>query len=172
MLPRYKLLLFLILPLLAAFSIEPDERSLTIYKPVLFKKSDLASSIYTLPASDFSNPGKIYIYGNYIYLVDLYTGIHVIDNQNSANPTKTGFIHIPGVVDLAIRNQVLYADNAIDLVAIDISNFPEIRVTERLEAIFPEHTPPDLEWIPHAYSSYNRPANTVIVGWVKKQRNR
>jgi hypothetical protein len=164
--PR-KIIIFLLLPLLMGFSVEPNERDLTDYSPILMKKSDLLTSIFMEQAREFVNPGKIYMYGQQIYIVDLYTGIHVIDNQVPENPQKTGFIHIPGTVDLAIKNNVLYADNAIDLVAIDLANYPVINIIDRVAAIFPEHTPPDLEWIPYAYSAHSRPDDTVIVGWVK-----
>jgi hypothetical protein len=162
-----KILIFLLIPLLMGFSFEPDERDYTKYKPILMKKSDLEVSVFIESAKDFTSPGKIYLYGDTIFMVDLFTGIHVIDNQNPANPQKVGFIHIPGVVDLSIRNNVLYADNATDLVSIDISNFPQINILDRVPDVFPEHTPPDLEWIPYDYSSAGRPANTVIVAWVK-----
>lgn len=162
-----KIFIFLLIPLLMGFSFEPDERDLTKYKPLLMKKSDLAVSVFMESAKDFTNPGKIYLYDDTIFIVDLFTGIHVIDNQNPANPQKAGFIHIPGVVDLSVRNNVLYADNATDLVSIDISSFPQINILDRVPDVFPEHTPPDLEWIPYSYSSAKRPANTVIVAWVK-----
>jgi hypothetical protein len=70
-------------------------------------------------------------------------------------------------MDLAIRNDVLYADNSIDLVSIDISSYPQISILDRLAEVFPEPTPPDLEWIPWSYSAHRRPENTVIVAWVK-----
>jgi hypothetical protein len=163
-----KMILLFVLPLLLmSTSWEPDETDLTRYKPILIKKSDLKSSIFMQPVREFLHTGKIYLYGENIFIVDLYTGIHVIDNKTPETPQKTGFIHIPGVVDMAIRNNILYADNAVDLVAINIGSFPEISVFDRVEDAFPEHTPPDLNWIPYRYA-YNRPAGTVIAGWVKK----
>ncbi len=162
-----KISIFLLLPLLMGFSYEPDDRDLTRYRPILMKRSDLASSIFMQPPQEFTNPGKIYLYKENIYMVDLFTGIHVIDNQNPADPQKTGFIHLPGVVDLSVKDDVLFADNATDLVSIDINNFPQISIISRVEAVFPEHTPPDLEWIPYQYTSSMRPENTVIVAWVK-----
>ena len=69
---------------------------------------------------------------------------------------------------MAIRNNVLFADNAIDLVSLDISQYPEITILDRVEDVFPEATPPDLDWIPWQYSKGNRPANTVIVAWERR----
>jgi hypothetical protein len=150
---------------LASFSrdIEPG----TAYTPILLKKDDLPKSVFFKEAQDFENPGKIYLYGSGIYIVDSYKGIHVIDNQDKANPTKTGFIHIPGVMDVAIRDEVLYADNAVDLVAINLRNYPEISVISRAGDVFPELLPPDLNGMPSRFQPSNRPKNTVIVGWYK-----
>jgi hypothetical protein len=158
-------LIVLALFLLASFSwdIEPD----TVYTPLLLKKEDLPKSVFIKEAQDFENPGKIYLYGSGIYIVDSYKGIHVIDNQDKANPTKAGFIHIPGVMDVAIRDEVLYADNAVDLVAINLGNFPEISVISRVGDVFPEPLPPDLNNMPSRFRPSNRPKNTVIVGWYK-----
>ena len=59
------------------------------------------------------------------------------------------------------------ADNATDLVAISLANSGQIAVTERIKNIFPESTPPDLDYIPYMFTVANRPRNTVIVGWEK-----
>jgi len=145
---------------------EPEPR--TAYTPYLIAKEDLVRSVFMQNAREFENPGKIYLYGNKIYIVDLFLGVHVIDNQNRHSPVKTSFIHIPGVKDVAIKDSVLYADNAIDLVAIDLRDYPNISVIDRVEQVFPEPLPPDLTHIPRIYSAQNRPDNTVLVGWFKK----
>lgn len=82
------------------------------------------------------NPGKIYFYNNYILLNEVREGIHVIDNSDPANPVKVAFIIIPGNVDMAVKNDVLYADNFIDLLAIDISNPEKPVVKTRTENVF------------------------------------
>jgi hypothetical protein len=164
--PLSKITLFFLMLLLMSTSWEP--RIVSHYEPILLKKPELQSSIFMQPAREFTNTGKIYLYSDKIFMVDLYTGIHIIDNSNPQSPQKTGFIYIPGVVDMAIRNNILYADNAVDLVAINLENYPQILVIDRVEDIFPEHTPPDLTYIPYQYTPRHRPLNTVIVGWVKK----
>ncbi|MFW5725318.1 MAG: hypothetical protein ACOCX0_02635 [Bacteroidota bacterium] len=160
-------LIFMVIFMIMGFDIEPDDKTFTEYTPILLKRSDLPASVFMQPAKDFSNPEKIYIYNDHIYIVDLFSGIHVINNQDPSNPQKTGFIHIPGCMDLAIKNEVLYADNAIDLVSVDLSNYPQIAVLDRVEDVFPEPTPPDMTWIPWAWSPSKRPSDTVIVGWQK-----
>jgi hypothetical protein len=64
-----------------------------------------------------------------------------------------------------MKGSILYADNAVDLVAVDLSNPASISVTKRIKNIFPEHTPPGYIWVPWNYEPENRPANTIIVEW-------
>lgn len=158
----------LIIPLfiLMGFSIRDTEPE-TQYRPVLLSRNDLPKSVFHQSAREFSLPGKIYLYGQWIFVVDQYTGIHVIDNTNPSAPVKSGFIHIPGVLDVAVRDSVLFADNAVDLVSINLRTYPGIQVLDRIRDVFPEPTPPDLNYIPASYASRNRPKNTVIVGWEK-----
>ncbi|MDP2423067.1 MAG: hypothetical protein U1C46_03020 [Bacteroidales bacterium] len=160
-------LILLALCLLTGFSVNDKFEPETQYQPLLLSRTDLAGSVFFQPARDFTNPGKIYLYGDTIFIVDLYKGIHVIDNSTPATPRKTSFIHIPGVMDLAVKKSVLYADNAVDLVAINLKVYPQISILDRVSDVFPEPTPPDLDYIPAVFSSNKRPKNTVIVGWVK-----
>jgi hypothetical protein len=135
------------------------------FQPVLLSRDDLHKSVFLQPVREYSNPGKIYLYQNNIYIVDTFKGIHVIDNSDPKTPTKIGFIHIPGCMDLSIRNNVLFADNAVDLVSIDLSNYPAITILNRINDVFPEPTPPGETTIPNEFTSRNRPANTIITGW-------
>ena len=81
-------------------------------------------------------PGKIYRKDNYIYVNELYAGIHVIDNTTPLSPVNIAYWSIPNNVDLAIRDNILYADSLGDLLAIDISDPSSIQVTKRLENFF------------------------------------
>lgn len=85
------------------------------------------------------NPGKIYFYNNYILLNENRDGIHVIDNTDPSNPDNIGFIEIPGNVDIAIRNNVMYADNYADLLVIDIENIESPQLISREESVFQSH---------------------------------
>jgi hypothetical protein len=82
---------FVAILLLTGLSFEPDDRDQTAYVPILMKKSDLPASVFMQEAREFENPGKIYIYGSSIYIVDLFRGIHIIDNQDPLIPTKLVF---------------------------------------------------------------------------------
>ncbi|MEO0333471.1 MAG: hypothetical protein AAF223_17605, partial [Bacteroidota bacterium] len=64
-------------------------------------------------------------------------GVHIIDNSEPTQPEMISFINIPGNYDLAVQDNIMYADSYIDLLAIDISNPQDIRVLHREENVFP-----------------------------------
>jgi len=116
------------------------------------------------------DPGKIYVKGNYIFISEKYQGIHIIDNHNPAAPVKIGFFRVPGCVDLAIKDNVMYVDNAVDLVAItyDSTDWTKTRVCSRIRDILPELSPPESDYIPGEFSKGSRIKNTIIIGWITK----
>jgi hypothetical protein len=76
---------------------------------------------YGAPRS-LTSPGKIFYYKGYLLINEMNLGIHVIDNSNPESPQNLGFIDIPGSLDMAVHEDILYADSYLDLVAIDIRN--------------------------------------------------
>ena len=80
--------------------------------------------------------GKIYIYNDYLFINEPNEGIHIYNNSNPSAPVNVGFLQIPGNVDLAIHNNILYADNFIDLLAFDISNMNNIKQVKRVTDVF------------------------------------
>jgi hypothetical protein len=73
-----------------------------------------------LPVQD---PGKIYQYNNYLLVNEINKGIHVFNNEDPANPTPVAFIKMVGNTDMAIKNDILYANHLGDIVAVDIEGF-------------------------------------------------
>lgn len=118
----------------------------TEYNPVYMSRQELNNSVKFETARPLKNTGKIFMKGSYVFVGERYEGVHVIDNRNPRDPKNVGFIAISGNVDVATKGNVLYADNAVDLVAIDISNMPAIQILKRVEESFPEANqvrPPD-----------------------------
>jgi len=144
--------------------------SQTDYTPVLMKRADLERSVVLLEARAVKNPGKIYYKDQMIFLNEKYKGVHIIDNHDPLHPVNIGFLNIPGCLDIAIKNSQMFADNATDLVSIDLSIPGEVSVSSRKENVFPERTPPDLTYIPARYTISNRPENTIIVGWERTDK--
>ena len=142
----------------------------TEYMPILLSKNLLPKSISVQAAQPIIDAAKIYHKSNFIYISERFKGIHLIDNTNPANPINKGFVAIPGCVDIAIKKEVLYADNAIDLVAIDLKalELGNLQVLKRIADVFPEVAPPDGGAVPDKFNQRNRPENTIIVGWRKQ----
>lgn len=105
--------------------------------PVYYEMSDIrARTITTEPAKPLDNPGKIYIYGDYLFINEPTKGIHVLNNEDPANPINLSFIPIAGNVDMAVNGNILYADNYVDLLAFDISKIANIQLIKRVEDVF------------------------------------
>ena len=89
-----------------------------------------------VPARVINETGKIYIYDDFLFVSEPEEGIHVIDNSDPANPQNISFIEIPGTADLAINDDILYADSYIDLLAFDIGNPFHVTLSKRIEDVF------------------------------------
>lgn len=105
--------------------------------PVYYEMSDIRARIITTePAQPLDNPGKIYIYEDYLFINEPTKGIHILDNTDPANPINLSFIPIAGNVDMAVNGNILYADNYVDLLAFDISEIANIQLIKRVEDVF------------------------------------
>ncbi|GAB2548267.1 hypothetical protein GCM10027085_43980 [Spirosoma aerophilum] len=114
-----------------------ETRTFRRYSPVTFTVTQLRQGIQTEPARALTNPGKIYAKDQFLFINELKEGIHIIDNRNPAAPKPVAFVRIPGNGDIAIRNNILYADSYMDLVAFDISNPSAVQVVNRVPNVFP-----------------------------------
>ncbi|MGG7666069.1 LVIVD repeat-containing protein [Dyadobacter sp. BHUBP1] len=81
-------------------------------------------------------PGKMYVKGKYLYVNEIKKGIHIIDNGNPASPKFVTFINIPGNGDIAVRDNILYADSYSDLVSIDITDPAAPKEVGRVKNVF------------------------------------
>lgn len=149
--------------------VEPQTYS--AYEPVLMARPQLEQSIRALPPRDILDAGKIYLWNNLVFINERYKGVHVILNTNPQEPVNMGFIQVPGNLDVAVKQGVLFADNGVDLVAIDFSDLQQLRVTKRIKDAFPELPPPDGLALDQKYNLENRPADGIVVGWTKKSKS-
>ena len=153
---------------------EPDTNSYLVYasyRPLLLARATLESSVAAGAPQALHNTGKIYLRGAYVFVNEKYEGIHVIDNRDPANPKLVSFLRIPGNVDLAVRGNLLYADNGPDLVTIDISDPAHAKLTSRVRDAFRELPMPESGPLEEAYQPTKRPADAVVVGWHKLATN-
>lgn len=129
------------------------------YVPVYKTTAEVRANIKSNAPEEIINPGKIVLLGNYIFLNEVDKGIHVIDNHNPASPQNVAFISIPGNMDLALKENILYADLYTDMVTIDITNPLNVVVKKYNEGVFP-------------YRIYNSgfygDSTKIISDWVKR----
>ena len=154
--------LLIVFVLLMGMFLRSDMPVMATYSPVFMSRDVLEKSVSYIPgARDMVWTGKIYYRAPYIYVNERYKGVHVINNTNPAHPVKEGFILAPGCIDMAVKGNILYLDNAVDLVSFDLDSK---QVTKRIRDVFPEPIPPDdNSFIPY----YNRPKGYILVEWKK-----
>lgn len=132
------------LPLILIFTVSCEDstyRQYTGNAPVYLSYEDLRKSVALEKDVDIINPGKIYFKDNYIFIVEELKGLHVFDNNNPSQPLKVCFVKLPGVVDISISGNILYADSFVDLVVLDLSDINNIREAGRIKDILPYTTP-------------------------------
>jgi hypothetical protein len=157
--PIFLLLLFL-------YSCEDTTyREYTGNSPVYLSFDELRSSVKEEAGTDLKNPGKIYFKDNYIFIIEELKGIHVYDNTNPSSPVKKAFVTVPGVVDMVITGNTLYADSYVDIVAIDVQDVNNIRESGRLKDILPYSVPPVTNQLPMGSIDKNK---GIVVDWEVK----
>lgn len=146
--------------------------TVNVATPVIMSKADFRNSVEILSPQAIDESGKIYTYGNYIFINDRFEGILLIDNTNPQAPQETAYIKIPGNIDISIKNNYLYADSAIDLIVFDISDIDHISQVDRLENVFSVYDyeiPLEAEEVNWNNFNFN---SEVIVDWVITQEQR
>lgn len=108
-----------------------------VNEPVYLSYEDLRTPVAAKSAQEIIQPGKLYFKDHHIFINEYMVGIHVVNNIDPSNPQILKFIEIPGNIDLAIKENILYADSYVDLVAIDISDLENIVEVGRVEDAFP-----------------------------------
>lgn len=121
---------------LLACSEEPKPPPPYSHEPIMMSYAELRASFAVEPPRKVVKNGKILRYGSLLFVVERYAGIHVIDNGDPSHPQRLQFLRIPGTVDLACKDGVLFADNTVDLVAIDVAS-QSFQLLKRVEGAFP-----------------------------------
>lgn len=137
------------------------------FKPVYISENE-AKVIRKLPPQDISAQGKIYIKDHYIFIGDVNLGVHVFDNTDPSNPQKIAFIQIYGNHDISIKDNIMYADNFQDLVAIDISDLNNPLEIKRIPGVYKllnQHYPEGAPW--GTYFECVDPQKGFVAGWVR-----
>jgi hypothetical protein len=150
---------------------EPTEENLVSqtvgYKPVYGSQEAVAIEL-TDPVP-VKHPGKIYEYGEYLFVNELTKGIHVFNNINPGDPKPVAFIKIIGNSDMAIRNNILYANHMGNIVAIDLKDLNSIELVASLplQAYTAGVLPPK-----GSYFECIDPEKGVVLDWLLVEREK
>jgi hypothetical protein len=108
-----------------------QNQTYTQFVPVMMNVATLRTDVKTQQNFKLENPGKIYFYQNYLLINEQGKGIHFYDISNPSQPKEETFYVIPGNFDMAIKNNILIADDAVDLISIDISDVKNPKTISR-----------------------------------------
>jgi hypothetical protein len=134
-------------------------RTYTVFEAVYTSPAEIRASFQVTSPEVLREPGKIYLWGNYLFINEPGQGIHVIDNSDKTNPVNLKFIQLPGSYDLSVKGGYLYADSYMDLVVLDIQDINNIRITSRSENIFASVF----------NNGFYDPERGIVTGWVEKE---
>ena len=131
----------------------------TLMTPIYKSKTEVYANIKSNAPQAIESPGKLFLYGNYIFLNDIEKGVHIIDNTNPASPVVKAFINIPGNLDIAVKGNTLYADLYTDLIVVDITNPLAARFEKYIPYVF----------TPRNYGNgFIADSSQVIISWLRK----
>jgi len=130
------------------------------YKPVIMERAAFENSIALLPPRNVIKAGKIYIKDNYAFVNDENEGFHIYNYSNPATPIAINFLKIPGATDVSIRNNILYINQAVDLVTLNYNpNSNNYSFKHRNKNVFPQKLSPE-----GSIAQTNE--NQIVVKWI------
>jgi len=162
---KYYLLLFFGIILTSCIYDDPapDEPFYTeVYAPV-YATEEVAYTISIQESFPIVNPGKIWLYNDFLMVNKPGLGVHVLDNSNPNIPNQLFFISIPGNQDIAIKDGFIYADNLGDIVAFTFDENQNINIEARLEGIMQNNLYPPFTNV--AFECVD-PNKGIVIDWV------
>lgn len=160
-----KILLFL-LPVILHWSCTDEctqTRTYAVWTPYTIGYESILKGVSSSAPQDLKEPGKIYAYKQYLLIGEVKKGIHVIDNSDPRSPLPVSFVKIPGVLDFAVKDNVLYADSYMDLVSLDLSNPLQVKEVGRKARMFSRGVWEGRSW-------YYDPRTNSVTDYIKEMR--
>jgi len=132
------------------------------YKPIYATTQDL-EKVEVRSSEALENPGRIYVYENYLLINDQSKGVHIYDNSNQSAPVEVSFVAIPGNMDFSVKGGMLYADNITDMIIVDISNPATPVYKNRIRNVFP------VQLFPAEFGAFEcvDAEKGLVIGWEK-----
>jgi hypothetical protein len=78
------------------------------------------TAVRVLPPKPIGKRGKLLVADDHLFVSEPGQGVHVFDDRDPENPVPLFFIRIPGNIDTAVRDNLLYADSAVDLLTFEL----------------------------------------------------
>jgi hypothetical protein len=156
---------------LSACVVEPFEANFPAgkvsgYRPLYGGQA--ATDVSLLPARELENPGKIYVYHHYLLVNERGKGIHVFNNADPTHPQAMAFINLLGNSDMAIKDDILYADHNGELKSIKLNGFNALAVLDSISlASWHLGVPPPAGF----YFECVDVSKGVVVGWQSVELN-
>lgn len=132
------------------------------YEAIIVSRTDFEKEIGEIEAQPLDRPGKIYVFGKFLFINEKNKGFHVYDNRYPNAPQKVKFIKALGATDIAIRGQNYYINQATDLITFYYNeNQNTFELTKRIRNIFPQKVSPN-------GFSMSVEEEQIIVNWIDK----
>ncbi|OYQ48939.1 hypothetical protein CHU92_00535 [Flavobacterium cyanobacteriorum] len=129
-----------------SFSYNDDDnnRLSSRFQAVVMERTAFENAVSIMPAMPVQKAGKIYVYGNYLFVNDVNKGFHIYNYSNPSSPQPLGFLAAPGSTDMAIRDNIFFINQATDLVTLAYNTDSNtITITKRNRNVFPAMRSPD-----------------------------
>jgi len=129
------------------------------YEAVIMDRDSFEDAVKVQPQQTMVKAGKIYIKDQLLFINDVNRGFHIYNYSDPMHPVYRGFLNAPGATDLAMRDDVIYLNQATDLVTMifePVGTF--VTVTKRNRDVFPPIVSPNGNLL-------NVADNEVVIGW-------
>lgn len=147
---------------------EPPNHTDFAYAPVYASLEEIRDIRIEGPRN-LESPGKIYVKGNYLYVIESFKGIHVINNADPADPVPVAFLQVAGVSDIESQGNFFFVNNYLDLITLDASDPEDIKVIQTEENVFPiaeyQTYPPHT----NVYFECVDTARGTVIGWKRTE---
>ena len=137
-------------------------------RPIYLSADNL--DIFSIQAAQpYEAPTAFTYHNETIIAMELYTGLHLIDNSDPTLPVQTSFMSIPGVVNFATHQDFLYVDNAKDLLVFDISDLNALTLLTKVADIYTGTNTSRFPSDTDVFFECVDPALGVVVGWERAE---
>lgn len=93
--------------------------------------------IYTTRIARVTNPGKVLIKSDLLFLEDRALGVHIFKSKDLSDSSHISFIRIPGIRDFLLEDDLLVVNNFYDIITLDISHPKQVKLLSRDKLAIP-----------------------------------